>query len=507
MFSLADPLLGNPHSDLAPQSESLRTAFTGRIDRRLSVVFISLFVFVLSLGGISLYLLASHLIKSAVISRQSEQVHIVEQIDRRLQDFASRIQLAHLQGRTIPNSFIETSLREFESLLTHYKNAGGAARNIQEVRQMITDAERIASAIMHRMQHGLSRSRSDVNTHDLAVMEAIQQRIQALTEQVTEEHERVEDQLVSETRQKMRLMIGLNIALLLIGTVFLVVLRRYFNHAIAVPLRRLVERSSSIAKGEFPETMPIVSTDEIGLLSHSFNHMAERLKEHQEKLKGLAILEERERLACELHDSLAQDLACIRLKLIGTDRSLNGNATDATKELIEELFTIVDEAYQNLRESIFGLRALILRKDVGVVNALREFLRDFSEVRKLPVELDIADPETIQFSPQVEIQFIRILHEALTNIVKHAHATRGKITITTDDNIATITIEDDGRGFCPEKISEASLRFGLETMKDRARSVGAELKLDSAPETGTKVTIRLPLLKAIHNETHPAIVG
>jgi signal transduction histidine kinase len=212
-------------------------------------------------------------------------------------------------------------------------------------------------------------------------------------------------------------------------------------------------------------------------------------------------------LACELHDSLAQDLACIRLKLIGTDRSLNGNATDATKELIEELFTIVDEAYQNLRESIFGLRALILRKDVGVVNALREFLRDFSEVRKLPVELDIADPEAIQFSPQVEIQFIRILHEALTNIVKHAHATRGKITITTDDNIATITIEDDGRGFCPEKISEASLRFGLETMKDRARSVGAELKLDSAPETGTKVTIRLPLLKAIHNETHPAIVG
>src|SRR5882724_1357682 len=210
MFSLADPLLGNPHSDLAPQSESLRTVFTGRIDRRLSVVFISLFVFVLSLGGISLYLLASHLIKSAVISRQSEQVHIVEQIDRRLQDFASRIQLAHLQGRTIPNSFIETSLREFESLLTHYKNAGGAARNIQEVRQMITDAERIASAIMHRMQHGLSRSRSDVNTHDLAVMEAIQQRIQAFTEQVTEEHERVEDQLVSETRQKMRLMIGLN---------------------------------------------------------------------------------------------------------------------------------------------------------------------------------------------------------------------------------------------------------------------------------------------------------
>jgi NarL family two-component system sensor histidine kinase LiaS len=319
---------------------------------------------------------------------------------------------------------------------------------------------------------------------------------------LTEEHERVEDQLVSETHHKMRLIIGFNVALLLLGTVFLVALKRYFNYAIAAPLRKLAERSSNIAQGEFPENMPIASRDEIGLLSHSFNHMAERLKKHQEKLRGLAILEERERLACELHDSLAQDLACMRLKLIASDKS-----TGASQESIQELFTMVDEAYQDLRESIFGLRALSLRKNIGVVNALTEFLRDFSEVRKLPVELHVANPEAIQFAPQVEIQFMRILHEALTNMVKHARATRGKITITTGDHSATIVIEDDGRGFYPETLSEASLRFGLKTMNDRARSVGAELQLDSAPERGTKVTIRLPLVKPNHDEAHSAIIG
>jgi NarL family two-component system sensor histidine kinase LiaS len=497
MLSLADSLAGD--GALQPQSESLQAAFTGRIDQRLSLAFVSLFILVYALGGVSLYLLASHLIKSAVISRQSEQVHIVEQIDRRLQDFTSRTQLAHLQGTRIPASAIESSSRDFESFLTRYRRAGGPAANINELRQMIEDAEHIASTIVRRDSY---QAGNTVNTHDLAAMETIQQRIQAFTERLTEEHERVEDQLVSETHHKMRLIIGFNVALVLLGTVFLLALRRYFNYAIAAPLRKLAERSSKIAQGEFSENMPIASRDEIGLLSHSFNHMAERLKEHQEKLTGLAILEERERLACELHDSLAQDLACMRLKLIASDKS-----TGASQESIQELFTMVDEAYQDLRESIFGLRALSLRKNIGVVNALTEFLRDFSEVRKLPVELHVANPEAIQFAPQVEIQFMRILHEALTNMVKHARATRGKITITTEDHSATIVIEDNGRGFCPETLSEASLRFGLKTMNDRARSVGAELQLDSTPEKGTKVTIRLPLVKPNHDEAHSAIIG
>jgi len=234
--------------------------------------------------------------------------------------------------------------------------------------------------------------------------------------------------------------------------------------------------------------------------------MAEQLKAHEEKLKGLAVLEERERLACELHDSLAQDLAVLRLKLIEADESLRGDTHTETKHLVKELFQIVDEAYQDLRESIYGLRALALKNHAGIVSVLTDYLRDFSEVRKIPVELKVDHPEAISFAPQAEIQFVRIIHEALTNIVKHARATKGKITVESNDGNATITIEDDGEGFSQDSVSENGHHFGFETMRDRANSVGGKISINSIPKKGTVVTIRLPLTRQRSNETHsPAV--
>ena len=101
----------------------------------------------------------------------------------------------------------------------------------------------------------------------------------------------------------------------------------------------------------------------------------------------------------------------------------------------------------------------------------------------------------------------RIVQEGLTNIRKHSGARHVMVRLASMSGSVRLVIEDDGRGFYPETLSEASLRFGLKTMNDRARSVGAELHLDSAPEKGTKVTIRLPLVKANHDEAHPATIG
>ena len=337
------------------------TKFTGRIDRKLSFVFIFLFILVLVVGGTSFFLLRSHLLKSDVIARQSEQAQFVEQIDSRLQSFTAEIQLAQLQGRAIPDSLIKTSSKDFDTLLTLYKKSGGEARNIQEMQEMIADAEGVAARIVSRTQNGLGRPESEVNIHDLEVMESIQHRIQVFADRISMEHESIEDRLVSETRRKMRMTMEFNVALVLIGTLFLLASKRYFHRAIVLPLRQLAERSSEIAKGDLSKTVPVTSTDEIGLLSHAFNRMAEQLKEHEEKLKGLAILEERERLACELHDSLAQDLAYFRLKLIEAETSLGKNASTARRNILTELLKTVDEAYQNLRESIFGLRALAVK--------------------------------------------------------------------------------------------------------------------------------------------------
>src|SRR5919197_1215749 len=153
MLSLSGFLFPNTNGNSIPRHDSWQTEFTGRLDRRLSFVFVSLFALVVLVGGTSLYLLSSHLLKSDVIARQSEQVHIVEQIDRHLQSFTSEIQLAQLQSRAVAESFIPTSMKDFETLLTLYKQAGGAERNIQEMRQMIIDAKQIATRFVSRIQN------------------------------------------------------------------------------------------------------------------------------------------------------------------------------------------------------------------------------------------------------------------------------------------------------------------------------------------------------------------
>src|SRR5206468_5369927 len=102
-----------------------------------------------------------------------------------------------------------------------------------------SETERIAERIDGQTKNRPERSRSDVDTRAMEAMEAIQQRIQRFTDRISVEHERIEDQLVLETRQKMRITIGFNDALVLIGTVFLLASRRYFHHAIALPLRQL----------------------------------------------------------------------------------------------------------------------------------------------------------------------------------------------------------------------------------------------------------------------------
>ena len=129
-----------------------------------------------------------------------------------------------------------------------------------------------------------------------------------------------------------------------------------------------------------------------------------------------------------------------------------------TKQLLDELFPIVDEAYKNLREAIFGLRALALKSQVGLVAALGDFVSDFSEVRNLPVDLQVDRPDAVRFSPQVEIQLIRILHEALTNIIKHAQAKQVLIRIAVTGRHFVLHISDDGKGYDAEK---ASGRHGL----------------------------------------------
>src|SRR5215467_11596723 len=215
----------------AALSDAADNHFNGKIDRKLTVVFVSLFILVLVVGGSSFYLLRSHLLKSDVISEQSKQVEFVEELGSRLQSFTAEIQMDQLQGRAIPDSVVKNSLADFEKLLSLYEKSGGTRKNIQEMRGIIADAERVTERIASRMRSGQKAAASEVNIRDLAIMEEIQHRIQVFSDRIDIEHESIEDQLVSETRQKMEMTMAFNVALILLGTLFLLASKRYFHRA------------------------------------------------------------------------------------------------------------------------------------------------------------------------------------------------------------------------------------------------------------------------------------
>ena len=233
--------------------------------------------------------------------------------------------------------------------------------------------------------------------------------------------------------------------------------------------------------------------------------MSRRLREHEERLKTLATLEERERIAQELHDSLAQEIALLHLKIMEADQALSGDGVLKAREILVEMRKIVDGAYEDVRQAIFGLRTMVSRS-LGLIPTLTEYLHDFSELRKIPVDFKVDGAEVFRFSPQVEIQLIRIIHEALTNVFKHAPAARSEVRFEREGDFSKVTIEDNGKGFLMQEAARNGLHFGLHTMRERAEGVGGKLTVDTAPGRGTRVIVHLPFEERVY-ETDSSTSG
>ena len=467
--------------------------FPGRINRRLSVIFGILFFVVLLVGGISLYLARSIFLSAEEIRRESERVDLIDQIHSTIHHFVSTLQRARLQGTTIPDSGRVAYLQGLNTLLQRYEREARAEREVTgEIRQMIGG---LAS---------LTLLDPALGPRELEALNNAEQRIPALAHQLSMAHRDKMERMVQESRWRMQLIIGFYAAFVLVGGLLILGSGFFFSRTIARPLRGLAQAAADVAQGNLHRQVPVTSKDEIGQLSHAFNIMTGRLKAHEESLKGLATLEERERLAQELHDSLAQDLAVLRLKVIEVEQTLVPSDREAVTETLNEMRKIVDNAYEDVRQAIFGLRTMI-SKGLGLIPTLTEYLHDFSELRKIPVDLRIDNTEAFRFSPPVEIQLIRIIHEALTNVFKHAEATRSTVKFEREGKLAKVTIEDNGKGFVLEEVMGKGFHFGLQTMRERAEGVGGRLDIQTFPHGGTRVIVYLPLEKGFYEADSGAV--
>ena len=211
-----------------------------------------------------------------------------------------------------------------------------------------------------------------------------------------------------------------------------------------------------------------------------------------EQLHSMATLEERERIGRELHDGLAQVLGYLHLKSEAMEGLLSSGQAAEAQVLLHDIQKVAREAYGDVRESILGLRTTIT-PGVGFIPALTEYLHKFSQQSGICARLVIGDDVEMKFAPVAEIQLLRIIQEALTNVRKHSQASKAWVRFEADEQRAVITVEDDGRGFDPLRVGQDGREhFGLQTMRERAQGIGGTLHISTQPGQGVRVTVQLP---------------
>jgi two-component system nitrate/nitrite sensor histidine kinase NarX len=205
--------------------------------------------------------------------------------------------------------------------------------------------------------------------------------------------------------------------------------------------------------------------------------------------KQQLIQNERNIIANELHDSLAQTLASLRFQVRVLDQALQPTGEFSTISSIEQVEHGLDEAYTDLRELIAHCRIPVEKQ--GLIPSIKRVVEKFREETNIHILLQ-CECQNPDIPANMEMNVYRIVQESLTNIRKHADAHIVRVLLQCDSKgNYLVLIENDGKGFDKKAIqSEAGKHLGLTIMKERAKYLGGKLKIDSEPDEGTRVELR-----------------
>lgn len=228
-------------------------------------------------------------------------------------------------------------------------------------------------------------------------------------------------------------------------------------------------------------------------------HEITELKRAQDQIldhqRTLAMLNERELLARELHDGIAQTLAAAHLQARSAKELLAQGATAAADSCLDRLSEATQEAKESVREYLLGVQARSFPEQ-GLIPVLRRYLDQYSHDYGIRIEL--AAPPALEgqrIDPVIEAQLQPIVQEAIANARRHGKANSVRVTFAPRDGRLEVAIEDDGCGFDPDQIAGVP-GFGLRSMRGRTEAVGGVFQVSSKPGEGTRVTIQVPWRKA-----------
>ncbi|MEV0615563.1 sensor histidine kinase [Nonomuraea sp. NPDC050404] len=199
-------------------------------------------------------------------------------------------------------------------------------------------------------------------------------------------------------------------------------------------------------------------------------------------------LDERHRVAGEIHDTVAQDLVALIGQLHAADRSSDEESRG------RHLTHAADLARRGLSEARRSVRALRPEplEDAGLPEAIEHMARSWADTAGVDLRLDVTGTP-VALSAEVETALFRVAQEALSNVAKHASATRAGLTLSYTDDGVLLDVRDDGAGFDPHRPADG---FGLDGMRQRVRGVGGTLEIESEPGAGTAVAAAVPAMPA-----------
>ncbi len=304
------------------------------------------------------------------------------------------------------------------------------------------------------------------------------------------------DQIVAALRAGLPSALAFVILASIIGTLFGVLTSR----RITLRLGRITLAADSWSRGDFQTAVRDAGRDELGQLATDLNVMAAQLQRLLATRQELAVVEERHRLARDLHDSVKQQLFAVTL-LLGSAR-LDVQEQPETERTLAEAEEIARQAQQELTGLIRALRPVALAAK-GLCAAVRELASDWS--RRTGIAITVQAPPDLTLPAAAEQELFRVVEEALSNAARHSGATQAEVAIVRAAGTVALWIADNGHGFDLDRAERAqasagenlgrngheSIGLGLRHMRERVEGLGGTFHLTSTPN-GTRIEVSLP---------------
>ncbi|WP_062352212.1 sensor histidine kinase [Bacillus kwashiorkori] len=270
---------------------------------------------------------------------------------------------------------------------------------------------------------------------------------------------------------------------------------------IKVKLQKMITFTSSLRRGKFSDKMIVNEQDELGILAKELNNLATILNEQLQSIQRLAdektslrqqihtaaVMEERQRLARELHDSVSQQLFALSMLSAATEKII-----DKKPELVplqmKQITDIAAKAQGEMRALLLHLRPIDLSGETlsdGILSLVRELKG------KTNLHFEATIDEVNELPKAVEEHLFRIVQEAISNILRHSNADTIILILTERNNTIYLHIGDNGVGFDMEENKKIS--YGLKTMRERCEEIGGIFSIRSKQDKGTYIDIKVPI--------------